>query len=220
MAAPCILSARSPPFPSGPTSIPNSIGQQLFYPLPWAIPLLWIAVILASRGVARLILRPWRKTQNYGFRLMGLTTGLALCLDLGLEPFATRVKHYWFWNPTKLKFDYYTTPWINFFGWGVTVLLILAFATPSLINKKPMHHSPAAGLLAAGRVAPAQPFIRDGRWPATPLAGRRINHTRQRGGRGAGHPRRALVAQAFNPRGFPARLPPSVTSEPGLAANR
>ena len=58
-------------------------------------------------------------------------------LDLGLEPFATRVKHYWFWNPTKLKFDWYSTPWVNFFGWAVTALLILAFATPSLINKKP-----------------------------------------------------------------------------------
>ncbi len=123
--------------PFGPYVYTEHIGQQLFYPLPWAVPLMWIAFILASRGVARLTLRPWRKTKDYGYRLIGLTTLLVVLLDFGLEPFATRVKHYWFWTPTKLKLDWYTTPWVNFFGWAVTALLILAFATPSLINKKP-----------------------------------------------------------------------------------
>jgi len=128
--------------PFGPCVYTENIGQQLFHPLPWAMPVVWLAIILASRGVARLMLRPWRKTQTYGFRLIGLTTLLVVLLDVGLEPFATRVQHYWFWNPTKLRFDWYTTPWINFFGWAVTTLLILAFATPSLINKKPMPQPP------------------------------------------------------------------------------
>jgi uncharacterized membrane protein len=128
--------------PFGPYVYTQNIGQQLFQPLPWAVPMVWLAVVLASRGVARLALRPWRKTQNYGFRLIGLTTLLVVLLDVGLEPFATRVKHYWFWNPTKLRFDWYTTPWINFVGWAVTTLLILAFATPSLINKQPMQQPP------------------------------------------------------------------------------
>jgi uncharacterized membrane protein len=128
--------------PFGPYVYTDRFGQQLFYPLPWAVPLVWIAVIFASRGVARLTLRPWRKTSTYGFRLIGLTTALVVLLDLGLEPFATRVKHYWFWNPTKLKFDWYGAPGVNFFGWAATTLLILAFATPSLINKKPMPQPP------------------------------------------------------------------------------
>ena len=128
--------------PFGPYVYTESIGQQLFHPLPWAVPMMWIAVLLASRGVARLMLRPWRKTQTYGFRLIGLTTLLVVLLDVGLEPFATLVKHYWFWNPTKLKFDWYSTPFVNFCGWAVTALLILAFATPSLINKKPMPQPP------------------------------------------------------------------------------
>jgi uncharacterized membrane protein len=123
--------------PFGPFIYTDQIGQRIFYPLPWAMPLMWITVILASRGVARLILRSWRDTPNYGFRLIGLTTLLVVLLDFGLEPFATRVKHYWIWNSTRLRFDWYTAPWVNFFGWAVTTLLILAFATPSLINKKP-----------------------------------------------------------------------------------
>lgn len=128
--------------PFGPYGYTDHFGQQLFYPLPWAVPLMWITVIFASRGVARLTLRPLRKTSNYGFRLIGLTTALVVLLDFGLEPFATRVKHYWLWNPTKLKFDWYGAPGVNFFGWAVTTLLILAFVTPCLINKKPMPQPP------------------------------------------------------------------------------
>jgi uncharacterized membrane protein len=128
--------------PFGPHVYTANIGQKLFHPLPWAVPLVWIAVILSSRGVGRLMLRPWRKSRTYGFRLMGLTTLLVVLFDVGLEPYATRVEHYWFWNPTKLRLDWYTTPWINFFGWAVTTLLILAFVTPFLINKKPMAPPP------------------------------------------------------------------------------
>ena len=128
--------------PFGPYVYTERFGQQLFYPMLWAVPFVWIAIILASRGVARQILCPWRKTHNYGFWLIGLTTALVVVLDLGLEPFATHVKHFWFWNPTKFKFDWYGTPWVNFLGWAVTTLLILAFTTPSLINKKPMPEPP------------------------------------------------------------------------------
>ena len=128
--------------PFGPYVYTDRIGQQLFHPLPWAVPLVWIAFMLASRGVARLMLRPWRKTQNYGFRFIGFTALLVVLLDVGLEPFATRVKHYWFWHPTKLNLDWYGAPATNFLGWAVTALLILAFATPALIVKKPMPQPP------------------------------------------------------------------------------
>jgi len=128
--------------PFGPYVYTDNIGQRLFPPLPWAVPVVWAAVILASRGVARLVLRPWRKSPTYGFRLIGLSTLLVVLFDAGLEPFATRVRHYWFWNPTKSKLEWYGTPWINFLGWGLTTLLILAFATPAFINKKPVQRPP------------------------------------------------------------------------------
>jgi uncharacterized membrane protein len=59
-----------------------------------------------------------------------------------LEPFATQVKHFWHWNPTRIRLDWYTAPCVNFLGWAVTTLLILAFVTPALINKKPMKQPP------------------------------------------------------------------------------
>jgi uncharacterized membrane protein len=121
-------------------------GPQFFDALAWFIPFLWVIVLLNSRGVARLILRPWRKTRVYGFWVIGLTAGLALLFVLGMEPFATRVKSYWLWAPSKVPFDWYGVPISNFFGWVVVTLITLGFATPALIKKKqlkaPTDYSP------------------------------------------------------------------------------
>jgi hypothetical protein len=127
--------------PFGPYIYTNQIPL-LFPPLPWAIPVLWLLFILTCRGVGRLILRPWRKTRNYGFWLIGVTTGLVVLFDLGLEVFATRVKQYWYWEPSHAFLFWYKTPWVNFIGWAATTLVILGFVTPSLINKKPVKHPP------------------------------------------------------------------------------
>jgi uncharacterized membrane protein len=123
--------------PFGPYHFTKRIGQVLFEPLPWAAPLVWLIAILNARGTSRLILRPWRKTRNYGFWLMGLTALLVVLFDVGLEPFATEVKHYWEWGPSHAGVYWYRTPWVNFVGWAATVVVILAFVTPSLINKRP-----------------------------------------------------------------------------------
>src|SRR5215475_3033607 len=128
--------------PFGPYVYTEEIGQRLFEPLPWAVPLIWLIAILCSRGVARLMLRPWRKTRSYGFWLMGITTALVVLFDFGLEPFATQVKQLWFWSPTRAGLYWYSTPWVNFPGWAASALVILAFATPSLINKKPVKYPP------------------------------------------------------------------------------
>jgi len=123
--------------PFGPFTFGSGIGAQIFKTLPWAVPLLWIVVILNSRGVARFILRPWRKNRAYGFWLIGLTAALAVMFDLALDPFAANHgKHYWIWTPTKFPLTWQGAPLTNFIGWGIASLLILAFITPALINKQ------------------------------------------------------------------------------------
>ena len=124
-------------FTTGDTSGPKFLGV-----VPWALPPIWIVAILNSRGVARLILRPWRKLHTYGFWLIGATTVLTVLFDLALDPFASQVKHYWFWEPTKFPLSWHGAPLVNFFGWLVVTLLILAFVTPMLINKHPVHRHP------------------------------------------------------------------------------
>jgi uncharacterized membrane protein len=123
--------------PFGPFVFGPEAGPKLFKTLPWAVPLLWVFAILNSRGVARLILRPWRKTKTYGFWVIGFTTALVMLFDLALDPFAARVKHYWLWTPTKFPVTWQGAPLVNFLGWAALSLLILAFVTPALINKRP-----------------------------------------------------------------------------------
>jgi uncharacterized membrane protein len=65
--------------PFGPYAYhPENIGQMLFYSLPWTVPLIWVVVVLNSRGVARLILRRYRGKPVYGFLVMGLTVFLVV----------------------------------------------------------------------------------------------------------------------------------------------
>lgn len=122
--------------PFGPFNYTDEAGPRFFGILAWPIPALWIIAILNARGVARLILRPWRKLRNYGFWLIGLTVVLTVLFDVALEPFAARVHHFWLWQQTKLPFSWYGAPAVNFLGWLLTTLLILAFATPAMINKQ------------------------------------------------------------------------------------
>jgi uncharacterized membrane protein len=123
--------------PFGPLVFTADCGDQLLDGLPPTVPLLWLAVLITARGVARLVLRPWRKLRTYGFRVIGLTMTLTVLFDLGLEPFATRVQRFWVWQPTAIASTWFGAPWINCFGWAMTTLLLLAFATPWLINKMP-----------------------------------------------------------------------------------
>jgi uncharacterized membrane protein len=128
--------------PFGLFTFGDAAGPQLFKTLPWAMPFLWVVIVLNSRGVARLILRPWRKIKNYGFWLIGLTAVLTMLFDLALDPFASRVKHYWLWMPAPFSVTWQGASPVNFFGWTVGTLLMLAFVTPALINKHPVPKRP------------------------------------------------------------------------------
>jgi uncharacterized membrane protein len=129
--------------PFGARVYTDNAGPRLFDVLPWPMPLVWVVVILNAWGVAGLILRPWRKTGTYGFRLIGLTCLLAVIFDFALEPFASKVSRYWIWQTPETVLAWHTAPWAGFFCWFVTALLILVVVTPILINKKPARQPPA-----------------------------------------------------------------------------
>jgi len=122
--------------PFGPFMFGSEAGLKFFGTLPWITPLLWIVAVLNSRGVARLVLRPWRKMRAYGFWLMGLTALLTMLFDCALEPFAVCIKHYWIWTAGGFSLFPHGAPVSNSVGWFVVTLLILAFVTPALINKQ------------------------------------------------------------------------------------
>jgi uncharacterized membrane protein len=123
--------------PFGPRVYSDGLGGKIFG-VPWPMPFLWLVVVVNSRGLARLLLRPWRKTTYYGFWVIGQAGLLAVLFDTGLEPFATSARHYWIWETHVHVPSWYSAPWVNFLGWFVTTLGILAFTTPWLINKQPI----------------------------------------------------------------------------------
>lgn len=122
--------------PFGPLMFGPAAGRRLFGILPWVMPLLWVVAILNSRGVARLVLRPWRKVRAYGFWLIGLTAMFTMLFDCALEPFAAHSKHYWIWAATGYSLTPHGAPVCDSVGWFVVAVLILAFATPAMINKQ------------------------------------------------------------------------------------
>jgi uncharacterized membrane protein len=128
--------------PIGAFAHTNKFGPLLFDTLPGLIPLIWVVAIINSRGVARLILRPWQKSKLYGLRLIGLTCLLTVLFDFGLEPFAPKASHSRIWEQPETTFTWYTSPWINLVGWAITTLLILTFATPWFIDKRSVGQRP------------------------------------------------------------------------------
>jgi hypothetical protein len=130
--------------PLGPlTYHTESVGRFMLSPLPWSVPVLWVIIVLNARGVARLMLRARRRTSHYGFWVMGTTVSLVGLFELSFQPYATQVRQYWSWKPTKLPWDWYTTPWSYFLGCAVMTLLLLLFVTPALINKHPNPKRPS-----------------------------------------------------------------------------
>jgi uncharacterized membrane protein len=176
--------------PFGPVIYLDGMGPQLFGVVPWSMPLMWVVLIINGRGVARLIMRPWRKTNYYGFWVIGLTCALVVLFDLGFEPFASRVKDYWLWQTSRSAVTWYSAPLANVLGWFIAALAMLVFAIPWLINKQPVkqpidyqplavwlllnlwvatgnasHQQWAAlGVLVAGNVLSTTYAIRGARW--------------------------------------------------------
>jgi uncharacterized membrane protein len=132
-----IVGARTG-IPFGLLAYTERAGPKLFENLPSPLPLFCVVVILNSREVARLILRPWRGLPNRGLWTLGLACLLAVGIDISLEPFAVKVSHFWIWRVSAGVPAWHTAPWVNFAGWLTTTFLALAFTTPWLINKQPV----------------------------------------------------------------------------------
>jgi putative membrane protein len=129
-------------FPFGPFFYTENLGPTLLYLVPWPVPMIWLIAIFNSRGVARLILRPWRDLPNYGFASLALTCVLTVVFDFNLEPYAARTEHFWIWKTQKPFLAWYGAPLVNFAAWAAVTLLLVAIVTPWLIIKKPMTNPP------------------------------------------------------------------------------
>ncbi len=103
----------------------------------WFQPFLWVSLAMAGRGVARLILRPWRKLAYYGIWVMGTAILLTLAMALAYE--AAGAAGGWWWRENRPGIPaWYGAPLASVFGWLVTTLVIYGFTTPWFLNKQPV----------------------------------------------------------------------------------
>ena len=172
-AAHGLSALRGVAMPFGPIYFHDPCGAQILDFVPWTIPFLWIVALFSSRGTARVILRPWRKLKSYGYWLIGLTAILITAFDFALEPFAVEINHYWSWQLTKIPLTWYGASPLNFFAWAVVSLLILGFATPTLIKKKPGSRTPLdlnpLGVWLGAIILFAVACARAALWPAVAM---------------------------------------------------
>ena len=103
----------------------------------WYQPWMWVALAISGRGVARLILRPWRKLQYYGLWVMGVAIGIALLTSIIYEPMGAHEGWWWRENLAGI-WAWYGAPVASWLGWGMALLLIYGFTTPWFLNKKPV----------------------------------------------------------------------------------
>jgi uncharacterized membrane protein len=127
-------------FLSGQVSFNENVGYKIFGLVPWFFPFLWLTLLVNSRGVAKLILRPWRKANYYGFWMIGLTSFFVLLLALQLEPFTTVLNHHW--QFASHGPSWHGIPWANFLGWFLSSVFILILTALWFINKQPVKQEP------------------------------------------------------------------------------
>jgi uncharacterized membrane protein len=141
-----------PPVPFGPPPWQDNLGPRLFHLVPWPLPFIWVVNILTSRGFARFLLRPCQNLPYYGFVLLGCTALLVTIFNAVLDHFAKV-------NPIWIFPDAESAPSFNFLSHGIAALLIVAFVTPWLINKRPGpkppvdYYAPVVWLLLLGILA-------------------------------------------------------------------
>jgi hypothetical protein len=105
--------------------------------------LIWIVVVLNSRGAAQLILRRQRGTSTYGLWLLGLSAVLVLVLAASLSPFLSRVMQPRDFDVTGLSGQELASLGLRIPGWTAAALLTLVWVAPVLIIKKPVAQVPS-----------------------------------------------------------------------------
>lgn len=105
-------------------------------PVPILMAPLWITLLLMGRGVARLVLKRCRNLEYYGIWVLLLASILATLQMVLIESVATGLL-WWRWSGV-MGLTWHGTPWVAWVGGWVSNLMILAFLTPWLLNKRPV----------------------------------------------------------------------------------
>jgi hypothetical protein len=96
-----------------------------------------MAVLIASRQTAKVILRPWRREKPYGWILLGVAIGLAVLQTATLDPFGHRVMSWWAWEQPRTSLNWAGAPLTLFLDSAVLATVLLVLVTAWFIPKRP-----------------------------------------------------------------------------------
>jgi len=118
-------------WPLGSIYYTRQLGPRLGS-MPAGLPLFWLAVILGGRALwMRLFPRAGHRQIVFGAALFSLLTAL------NLEPLASRLRGWWFWNSPETHTPI-ATPWQSYAGWWVTAALIAyLMREPRVVGARP-----------------------------------------------------------------------------------
>lgn len=105
--------------------------------MPWFAPFIWAALTFSARGLARLMLKPFRRTRFYGLWVLGVAGALISSAWLAAVPVAS-VGNWWEFHAPATALNWHGMPLLALPAIAVAALLQLAFVTPWLLNKKPV----------------------------------------------------------------------------------
>jgi uncharacterized membrane protein len=104
-------------YPFGPYVYTDVLGPRIGL-LPLAIPLSWYLVTAAALLTVQLLPVSWNRWQEAGAAAV-----LATAYDWVMEPFAVKIKSYWWWATPEI-------PWQNYVSWWAVSFVICAALAP------------------------------------------------------------------------------------------
>ncbi len=105
---------------------------------PWMLPLLWMVALINARGVARLILRPVKHWNGYGFWVIGFASVLAALWMCLVDIAVTSAAPLWNWRQTLSIPGFHDLPILLPVRNIVVGLTAMILGMPWLLNKKPV----------------------------------------------------------------------------------
>ncbi len=116
--------------PLGPIQYTDRLGAKIG-PVPFALPLLWIAIVFSARNVAE------RLQPRADHWKISVSTGLlALLTALNVEPIAWKVRSWWMWYPGDLH-PPGNTPISNYVTWWLAATAFAWMLRPKNPNTGP-----------------------------------------------------------------------------------
>jgi uncharacterized membrane protein len=117
-------------WPLGPVFYPPNLGPKIGL-IPFALPLLWLIIILGSREAS------WRLLPRGGHAAVVAMTGfLALLTTVNLDKVASTYRAWWLWYPRGGEHSS-LPPAVNFVSWTVAgVALAWTMRTPHVVPRQ------------------------------------------------------------------------------------